>query len=114
MPDPWPAATIPEEAPRILPRPMPARGSLFRSRLALAASVAVLLVVPWMLSGSFKELTGGSGPNIERGSATKIDVWNEVMPNGTSVIKIKAEEVPDNNNKPADKKITDDARDMLP
>jgi hypothetical protein len=112
MPDPWPSATIPEEAPRILPQPMPARRSLFRSRLALAASVAILLVAPWMLSGSFKELTGGSSPNIERsGSAIKLSPWLEVDRNGKGLIHIRAEEASDE--KATDKKISDDVKDIL-
>ena len=91
---------------------MPARRSLFRSRLALAASVAVLLVAPWMLSGSFKELTGGPSPNLEGGSATNIKIGTGILSTkeGDRII-IKAEEVPEE--KSTDKKISDDVKDML-
>src|SRR5205807_413925 len=45
MPDPWPSFEAPAETPRALPFPAPApRSSLSaRSRLALAASIALLV-----------------------------------------------------------------------
>lgn len=51
VPDPWPAAPTPE----IVSRPLPARrrDSLWRSRLALAASIALLLIGQWLLAGFF-------------------------------------------------------------
>jgi hypothetical protein len=55
MPEPWPTMKHPE--PRILPFVRPQRASRFastRSRLALAASVAVLLVTSWFLSGALR------------------------------------------------------------
>jgi len=63
MPEPWPTLSRPE--PRILPFVRPQRASRFastRSRLALAASVAVLLVTSWFVSGALRsnEATNGS------------------------------------------------------
>jgi hypothetical protein len=50
IPDPWPAApATPEPTPHVVRR----RGSLWRSRLALAASVARLVIGQWFLAGAF-------------------------------------------------------------
>jgi len=108
MPDPWPAVVVPEEAPELLPLPMPARRSLFRSRLALAASVALLLVGPWMLSDSFTKLDRGSTPSIDGGSASRLTTEIEALPGGGSRIRINAYE-----GTPAEKKIMDDINNML-
>jgi hypothetical protein len=54
MPCPWPGAPVPEETPVIF-RPAPVRRSSFRSRLALAASVALLIAGAWLLGDSFKD-----------------------------------------------------------
>jgi hypothetical protein len=113
MPDPWPAVTVPEEAPTVLRRPMPAHSSLFRSRLALAASVALLLVGPWMLSGSFKELN--TPPDTTELEATNIKVnWGIVRTKeGGAAVKVWAEKQSDNA-KPPDKKFMDDVNEQLP
>lgn len=62
LPNPWPAAPIPDEQPQSLPlsarKPIRHWSSL-RSRFALAASVALLLAGGWFLSGKF---AGTSGP----------------------------------------------------
>src|SRR5687767_213080 len=60
LPSPWPAAPDVEEAEVVLHRKTPRR-PIWGSRLALAASVAVLLAGGWMLSGSFLDL-GREGP----------------------------------------------------
>ena len=61
IPDPWPAFEPPA---RTLPfRPAPERrGFVLGSRLALAASVALLLVSGWLLSGSFNAPNARTGP----------------------------------------------------
>jgi hypothetical protein len=60
MPNPWPAFQTPAEAPPVLPFPAaPVRRTFAsRSRLALAASVALLVGGLWYLSGKF----GGDAP----------------------------------------------------
>ena len=113
MPHPWPAVTVPDEAPARGPRLMPARRSLFRSRLALAASVALLVVGLGLLSGSFTQLTNGSAPSIDEGSASRIGAEIEVLPTGTSRIRINVSEMREKE-KPAEKKIVDDANELLP
>jgi hypothetical protein len=66
LPDPWPAFEAPaDEPPALLPLRPAGRASLFRSRLALAASVALLLAGPWMLAGRFgheRHAAPGVGP----------------------------------------------------
>jgi hypothetical protein len=53
LPDPWPALMVPSEPPAkvALARPVPRPWTLARSRVALAASVALLLVGSWWLLG---------------------------------------------------------------
>jgi hypothetical protein len=55
MPDPWPSFEAPADAPTVLPFSAPgARRAMFgRSRLALAASVALLIGGLWFVSGKF-------------------------------------------------------------
>lgn len=85
LPQPWPTAPVPEERPVILTLPK-ARKSLLHSRLALAASVALFLAGPWLISGSFSLFKDNSEastpdgtnvgknlakPDLERGSAKR-------------------------------------------
>src|SRR5438046_2941308 len=74
IPSPWPGSPLPEETPVIL-RPAPARKSFFRSRLALAASVALLISGSWLLSDSFKDAptSGKSDVSVFTGTATTED-----------------------------------------
>jgi hypothetical protein len=58
MPRSWSAPELPDEQPRTLPLPSPRRRSILRSRLALAASIALLLAGAWFLSGEFASITG--------------------------------------------------------
>ena len=76
MPDPFPSFEAPAETLRVLPFPVPAarRPRISRSRLALAASVALLMGGFWSLSGKL-----GTGPTeptglrvIDDGSATRV------------------------------------------
>jgi hypothetical protein len=70
MPNPWPAFQPP--APRrTLPmpasRPEPPRRFVFGSRLALAASVALLMLCGWLLSGRFATPTVPTLPSVGPG-----------------------------------------------
>lgn len=72
MPDPWPTMTAPA-----IENPTPTWWSRSRSRLALAASVALLLVGSWFLSASAPEYTAPvvSGPrDTSSGNADKSDL----------------------------------------
>jgi len=70
LPHPWPEAKIPDEQPKSLPaRKSSPRWATFRSRFALAASIALLLVGGWFLSGRFEEVPG-SGSLGNRNEAT--------------------------------------------
>src|SRR5437879_4201696 len=72
IPDPWPRFTAPTERVALLPFPThPARRPLLgRSRLALAASVALLLGGLWSLSGKFSvDPAPKPGPRTLGGSA---------------------------------------------
>lgn len=77
MPDPWPSFEAPAEAPSVLPFPMstpaPAAGRLVltRSRLALAASVALLVGGLAFLSGKFTDAPA-QDPGYRRISDTAI------------------------------------------
>lgn len=56
MPEPWPQMQAPE--PRVLPFVRPTRVGRFasvKSRMALAASVVILLVGSWFLSGALRD-----------------------------------------------------------
>ncbi len=100
MPDPWPSFETPAKAPTVLPFPAPrARQPLFgRSRLALAASVALLIGGLWFLSGK-----SGAG-NAEKTTVRILDegathtqpgarapydikVYIDVKPNGDTEFK---------------------------
>jgi len=116
MPNPWPGAPVVEEAPAVLSRPMSARPSrsLFRSRMALAASVAFLLGIPWLISDSFRSLMpDDSGVvSFEKSAATRIRLSAptlEQRPDGT-VIRIIGEEIPVDSNQ----KVKNQIKDMLP
>ncbi len=71
MPRPWPAFQSPRRS-RTLPVP-PARPRprfAFGSRLALAASVGLLLLCGWLLSGKFPGMPAPSGPPALSGPGT--------------------------------------------
>jgi hypothetical protein len=70
MPDPWPAFERPQPRILLFPRPQLASRGRFagiKSRLALAASVVILLVSSWLLAGALRDIkpapTNGSQPN---------------------------------------------------
>jgi len=81
MPSPWPGAPEPEEA-EVIVRPMPrARNPIWGSRLALAASVAILLAGGWLLSGSFSDTPGGANPpRMSPTSANRLDGQPKFVP----------------------------------
>jgi len=74
MPDPWPAPPVPRSASVVTMRPASSRHPLMRSRFALAASVALLLLGSLFLPGRFThDLKPGSdaeglmyGRDVER------------------------------------------------
>jgi hypothetical protein len=71
MPEPWPELNRPE--PRVLPFVRPQRASRFagtRSRLALAASVAILLLSSWALSGALRNTPVEGGNQVVPGTNT--------------------------------------------
>jgi hypothetical protein len=117
MPDPWPAAPVPERAnerlvltlPPAREEAAPRHSSLFRSRLALALSVALLILGALLLGGRFTlEPTGDlDGANLRPSSAArleyggsrpgngvKIESWLEQPPDGPTDLKIFVEPVP--------------------
>jgi hypothetical protein len=114
MPNPWPGAPAVEEAPVVLSRPVssrPAR-SLFRSRMALAASVALFLGLPWLISDSFKTLISDEPAAVSptEGTADRSILMKtqlQVQPNGEAGIRIDALEGPA-------KMIKNQVKDMLP
>jgi hypothetical protein len=66
MPDPWPGMEVPSRPVVVVaadaPEETPSRssGSLCRSRLALAASIALLVSGPLFLAGALRETTPSS------------------------------------------------------
>jgi hypothetical protein len=66
MPNPWPNVPAVEERPVLkLPepptvRPLPRPAASWRHRLALAASVALLITGPFLLSGRFADMASSS------------------------------------------------------
>jgi len=62
LPSPWPEPKLSEEQPNPIlsvpgRRPAPRRRSVVRSRFALAASVALLLLGGWLLGDKFEAIT---------------------------------------------------------
>src|SRR5262245_21152254 len=58
-PDPWPSAPLPEARSAAGTR----RQSMARSRLALAASIALLCAGPWFIGTAFQGGDPGAGPS---------------------------------------------------
>jgi hypothetical protein len=103
MPDPWPSFEAPAEAPTVLPFPAPgARRPIFgRSRLALAASVALLIAGLWFLSGKFGSepaprrddvryydpTATPTRPGVGPAAPYDIKVYIDVKPNGVTEFK---------------------------
>jgi len=114
MPNPWPGAPVVEEAPAVLSRPMSARPSrsLFRSRMALAASVAFLLGIPWLISDSFRSVVSDDSTMVSPTEGTadrsiKLETHIQMQPNGEAGLRIDAKEGPV-------KHIKNQIKDMLP
>ena len=109
MPQPWPDAPETDEQPEVLSWSQTPRRSrsLFRSRLALAASVAFLLAIPWAISDSFRTLRPDVADIIldETGTASR-DIKNskmtlEVQRSGETGVRIEMV-------------LPDEIKDMLP
>ena len=94
MPDPWPGLKAPIEAK--FPPARPRRWHSIRGKLALAASVALLMVGSWCLSGSTPDYSQGpESPAGDPGNAdTRFlkDLLNSKKPNVTP----KKSSVPNN------------------
>jgi len=72
LPKPWPEPPIANEQPKTLPaRKLSSRWSAVRSRLALAASIALLLAGGWFLSGKFEDVSGSGGSYMNEGADTR-------------------------------------------
>jgi hypothetical protein len=86
MPSPWPELARPDEQPMILPlparKPRPRRSS-WRSRLALAAAVALLLAGGWFLSGKFAGLSGpGTFGDHHKATPADDQPWKRLREDG--------------------------------
>ena len=107
VPHPWPALKAPAAPPRTTPvRPAPSRPPLWRSRFALAASVALLALSSLFLPGKAPRAPQSPArPSIGPGSAqrnklppvapdnVKSSLWLEQGPDGTK-IKVKVPYLP--------------------
>lgn len=91
LPSPWPAAPQAEETVVVRRRPPEVRRSAWTSRLALAASVAVLLGGGWLLSGSFLDGERDIQPRLLDNTANKsfkFETTLQEQPGGEIGIKI--------------------------
>jgi hypothetical protein len=105
MPRPWPELSLPEAGvPVSLPaRPMPRRRTFPVSRLALAASVALLVVGAWAMPEILQNnhpTTSGKAPVLGDGSAKQIDplsIKTEVFvpPSGKAGVRLNFPDLPD-------------------
>jgi len=97
MPEPWPALELPTEE-TILPLPSKTRSprwKSFRSRLALAASVAFLLAGAWLIGGSLKpnaqpDKPAATNQNDSADRKADFDETLEVGPDGQLRVKLKS------------------------
>ena len=83
MPAPWPAFQPPAQARTFpLPARRPASPSRFAfgSRLSLVASVALLLLAAWLLSGKFGASTGTLLPELDPGKADRKEAFPSLLP----------------------------------
>jgi hypothetical protein len=101
MPDPWPAfqPAAPARTLSLNGRAVPSRNEPSRtpshrmllSRMALAASVALLLLAGWFLGGSFNQSRGPVLPSLPDNGAAKRDVrFPHVVPNAPAKTPEKA------------------------
>ena len=71
LPKVWPGPPTSDEQPKTIPlaaRKPFSRWSAVRSRLALAASIALLLAGGWFLSGKFEDVSGSGSSYTEPGA----------------------------------------------
>src|SRR3954453_16117316 len=91
MPSPWPALKAPPQSPARRPTPGPRAWPLLRSRLALAASVALLVLASLLFSGKLAD----PGKELRLpGTADRLDEkkWIESLyqpKDGPTMIKIE-------------------------
>ncbi len=100
MPQPWPALQ-PPESPRLLSlngravsfRPSSSRSPARRmllSRIALAASVALLLIAGWFLGGAFNQSHSPALPSLHNGDAKRDVRFPPVVPDAPGKMPEKA------------------------
>lgn len=100
LPRQWTAPELPDEQPSLpLPAPKPQRRSAWRSRFALAASVALLLGGFGVLGGKFKDISTprSARPDTHNGDAKKRPIWREgieVDQSGQSKFRIEFDGLP--------------------
>ncbi len=91
LPHPWPAMKAPAAPPTA-----PARPALWRSRLALAASVALLALGSLLLPGQApREPTApGIGPASAKREKVRSSLSLEQAPDGPTKIKVEVQYLP--------------------
>ncbi len=87
MPQPWPSPQLPRFRPAPTPRPAPSGRPLSRSRLVLAASVALLLLGSLCLPGRFTQ-------DAKPGAGT------ELTPTADNLERLRMKKEHENKNKP--------------
>lgn len=95
MPNPWPAFRGPARINAFAPRRRWLASS--RSRLALAASIALLIAGATLLSGAFRsvhEPPAASSGIPTAGRDFRSEIFLEQSPDGPTTIKINIEEAP--------------------
>jgi hypothetical protein len=97
LPHPWPAMKAPA-APQTAPVPSPPpRPALWRSRLALAASVALLALGSLLLPGKAPpgpQAAPGIGPGSAKREKVKSSLSLEQAPDGPTKIKVEVQYLP--------------------
>jgi hypothetical protein len=87
MPQPWPSPRLPRFRTAPAPRPAAPGRSLFRSRLVLAASVALLMLGSLCLPGRFTQ-------------DTKPGTGTEMTPTADTLERMRMKKEHENKNKP--------------
>jgi len=100
LPRQWTAPELADEQPSLsLPAPKPQRPSAWRSRFALAASIALLLGGFGILGGKFKEVAPPSAPSVRLGGGSadlrNLEIHQSLIQNSSgTAIKIDIREAP--------------------
>ena len=90
LPRPWPAMKAPAVPPTAPARPAPPRQALWRSRLALAASVGLLALGSlWLPGQAPTEPTAPALPTVSNGEATRRGVAPDNVKSSLSLEQTK-------------------------